>query len=344
MTEIRRRRLQLRPYAGRQASRALVVRDAAFDRLAALRIPEPPAAGPTWVLDSNLQRAITVRWPRHYAWPPTSAWLDPLLHGMRKLVRVDMADIPQPHQGVVFIQFVMYGRSHVIGIDYSDLSGISQAGVNSCELYFKMQFAREGYRWDHIVPGGYPAKNEILYHILGKARQVRAQSRFAHDVYGRFGLEHGAETRERAVSLLSADTRFGFHGGLEPIRYTRSLDEVARSRVCVDMPGKGSFCFRLVDYLAVGSCIVGPPHRTAMPIPLIDGTHLAQCRDDLSDLADLCAHLATHEDQRERLAANARAYFDSYLHREQLSRYYLFHCVRRFGWPTIAGQGDATGA
>ena len=324
-------------------SRLLRVHDATVDRLAALRTPEAPDARRTWALDASLRRAITVRWPRHYAWPATSAWVDPLLYGMRKLVRVEMADIPQPHQGVVIIQLVTHGRSHVIGIDYSDLSGISQEGVNSCDLYFKMQFAREGYRWDHVVPGGYPARSDIIYHLLGKERHLRARHGFAYDVYARFGLEYGAEIRERAVALLSADTRFGFHGGLQPIRYTRSLGEVARSRVCVDMPGKGDFCFRLVDYLAVGACIVGPPHRTAMPVPLIDRTHLAYCRDDLSDLADLCAYFSNHDDQRERLAANARAYFDSYLHREQLSRYYLFRCARRFGW-TIADQEERSGA
>jgi hypothetical protein len=38
--------------------------------------------------------------------------------------------------------------------------------------------------------------------------------------------------------------------------YTQYLREIADSRVCIDLPGEGPFTYRLVEYLAIGSCII----------------------------------------------------------------------------------------
>src|SRR2546422_7800176 len=44
------------------------------------------------------------------------------------------------------------------------------------------------------------------------------------------------------------------------------------------------FRSRLVEYLAVGSCVVAMPHGASLQTPLVDGVHLAYCQDGPPDL------------------------------------------------------------
>ncbi len=89
------------------------------------------------------------------------------------------------------------------------------------------------------------------------------------------------------------------------------------------MPGAGELTNRLVDYLAVGACVVRPEPTVRLPINLVDGEHVVYCARDLSDLGDVCAQLVRDDEQRERIARNARDYFDRYLHRDRLGAYYV---------------------
>ncbi len=106
---------------------------------------------------------------------------------------------------------------------------------------------------------------------------------------------------------------------------------MARTKIGIDLPGNGDFCFRLIDYLSIGVCVIGPKPRTEFPVPLVDGEHIVYCKPDLSDLVPLCRRYLADDRERTRIARNARDYFDRYLHRDQLARYYLhrfFEAVR----------------
>ncbi len=97
----------------------------------------------------------------------------------------------------------------------------------------------------------------------------------------------------------------------------------------IDVPGEDPVSYRLVEYMAVGACIVAYPHKARLHVPLVDREHLAYTKEDLSDLVELCAHYLDHPEERERLVANSRAYFDKYLHRDQLSAYHLHEVLAR---------------
>jgi len=64
-------------------------------------------------------------------------------------------------------------------------------------------------------------------------------------------------------------------------------------------------------------------------VPLVDGQHIAYCARDLSDLGEVCARLVRDGGERERIARNARDYFDRYLHQRQLASYYLSEICSR---------------
>jgi hypothetical protein len=233
------------------------------------------------------------------------------------------ADIDQPFERVLIAHLVIGGRTHRIAIDYSDSPELSPAAAASTSLFFKLQHKREGYGLDNVLPGGFVPNSERLYAYLPLVRRSRAARRFTFDAYGSFSAGYASRIRAQAIDALTTQRQFAFGGGWTVVRYSGFLSRVAHSKVCIDLPGNGPFCFRLIDYLAVGSCIVGPPHGTVLHVPLVDGEHVVYTEPSLSNLVELTAELVADEPRRERLAHNARNFFDRFLDARQLTAYYL---------------------
>ena len=164
-----------------------------------------------------------------------------------------------------------------------------------------------------------------------RLRRLRDARNFQFDVYGRFSTEFAGETRRRAIELLSDQNQFRFEGGLRKVKYLDFLKEIARAKICIDLPGEGDLCFRLINYLAVGACIIGPPPRTTLHAPLVDRVHLAYAKPDLSNLIDVCSYYLENDDAREEMSRNSRRFFDEYLHKDNLAAYYLRSCLDRLG-------------
>jgi hypothetical protein len=292
------------------------------------RRAEPTA--PTWPLGESDRTSIAIRWPSRYTWEPSRKWLEPLRAALAKLVPVEATDIPQPYAGLIIVRVSVGGRQWEVAIDFSDYPPVNDEATGRCALYFKMQYLREGYGRDHVIPGGFPTNDPSIYDYLPHLRRIRDERRFRYDVYGRFSLQYAEEVRRKALAMLAAQQRFSFEGSPKLVRYSRFLREAARSKVCIDLPGKGDFCFRLIDNLAIGSCIVSPRPRTELPEPLVDRHHIVYTKDDLSDLVDLCAYYLENDEEREGIGRKSREYFDKYLHRDQLASYYLYNMKRSF--------------
>lgn len=274
--------------------------------------------------------APAIRWPIQEPGPGTHFWDAQVLKGLREAgAQLRYEDFDQPWGTRVLLAELPDGG--VVAFDTHDSHEIVEEAAARSHVYFKFQYANEGYGRENVVPGGYTLANDVAYRYLPFLRRLRALRRFRHDVYGRFGMGRGSEeVRREAVELLAARNDFRFEGGLfrfpggpPKVPYRRHLVDVARAKVCVDMPGGGDLCTRLVDAFAVGSCVVARPHGVRLPEPLVDGVHLVYCRADLSDLADVCAELVHDDERRERIARNARAYFDNHLHRRRLGEYYV---------------------
>ena len=278
---------------------------------------------------------VTIGWPVEPPSPGTRFWAEQILTGLRANgARIEYRDIPQ-HPSTPFhvlLAEIDAGHgTHAVAFDLDDWPEVVEPIAEDALLYFKIQYARNGYRQANVVPGGYHLANNIAYRYLPLLRALRSRRRFRYDVYGRFGLRYGGmEIRRRAFELLRAHPEFRFEGSLfrypggpDDYPYRRYLFEIPYAKVCIDMPGAGDLCTRLVDYLAVGACVVGPPPYTRLPIRLVDGVHVVHCAPDLSDLGAICAELVRDDAERERIARNARDFFDRYLHRRRLAAYYL---------------------
>jgi Glycosyl transferases group 1 len=271
-----------------------------------------------------------VHWPTEYEWPLAARFVGPIRAGLSTLTTVVPRAISQPYEGIVLFDICYPAETLSIAVDYHDLPAVNPECVSQVALYFKMQHLRSGYEDSKILPGGYIASRESLYEHYCRLRELRERGPRS-DVYGRFGTRFSAEIRRHAIDILQHQTQFKFTGGTSLALYVQSLREAAQARVCIDMPGNGSFCYRLVEYLAIGCCIVAPRHTSIMCPELRDREHIVYCRDDLADFAELCAHYVENDRARETVSANAARFFDQNLHPRQLAAYYLRSVQERLG-------------
>jgi hypothetical protein len=266
---------------------------------------------------------VEVVWPEAYSWPLFAAWVDSLRAGFAALTTVTSGPEPLNLRDVVSVQFRHRGRTYIIGIDVGDLSSIPPENPGRFFLYFKMQFDKGGYPWPNVVPGGFVPYGNRIYDVLGPVRRLRDAGRFRYDVHGRFGTGAGFDRRSGVIEALAAQHDFRFEGGFRLMRHAAFLTEVARSRICIDLPGKGDFCFRLIDYMAVGTCIVAWPHGNRLPVPLEDGRDIIFTEPNGPAVVDACRRLLADPGRIDSLARESRATFDRLLHRSQLASYYL---------------------
>jgi hypothetical protein len=299
-----------------------------FAAATALRPHErSPSPGATWPVSAETAARLSIAWPRTYQWPLAGHWVDGLRDALTALVPVRAAQIEQPYEGAVLIEVTLDGTRHEVAIDYFDRSRLLDEIAVRCPLVFKMQCAAGGYGHPHVIPGGYVPGQTSIYRFQPALHRIRDHARPRFEVYGRFGAQYAQETRRRALQLLSAQRRFRFEGSMVTRPYAAYLRETALSRVCIDLPGNGDMCHRLVDYLAVGCAIVRPEPETVLPVPLTDGVNVRFASRDLSNLVELCAELLDDDAGCNRMALAARDYHERYLRPEQLAGYYVDRCV-----------------
>lgn len=301
--------------------RAVSVSRGAIDAAPLLGPAQRPPSEPSWPLTEHDRARLTVRWPRVYQWSEADTWVGPIRHGMSRLVAVIPDEIPQLHRGIVAIKVELDGVPHDVIIDYSDYPDCDSELLDRAALYFKMQCPPDAH--PRAIPGGFVTASDQIYRFLPRLRALRDRRAFTHDVYGRFSIGYATDTRRKAIALLSDQHRFSYEGGAKMNSYPGYLKEIARARICIDLPGNGALCFRQIDYLAVGACVIGPKPAVALPVELRDGEEIVYTKPDLSDLLDRCEQYLSDDGGREWIAANARAYFDRCLDRNQLGAYYL---------------------
>lgn len=275
-------------------------------------------------LPGDLRQRVVVRWPKDYQWVYTWHGGNQIRDMLRERVPVVAAAIPQPYKGTIVSEFQIDGRTYEIAFNTSDYPDfLAEESVRRSLVTFKSQYLKSGYSYPNVVPAGYLPASPRLYKMLSYLRWAKDRLARRFDVYARFGMTFAPGVRGPVLRALGSAGGFQLQGGGHTVRYSRYLREVARARVCVDLPGQGPFCTRLVEYLAIGSCVVGIPHPTQFQAPLVDAVQLLYSRPDGSDVVARCEALLSDRSQRTAMEGAARAFFDRYLHRDQLSAYYL---------------------
>jgi len=302
---------------------------------AVFALQRPARDAPLHIDSSELHR-VAIRWPAVLEWAPAKNWVEPLFYGLRARVPVTVDDIPQGLRGSVVIEFCRSDRVHRVSLNYSDCPDRVHLGNNDgssppLALEFKMQYRNGGYGNGNILPGGFVPGGFAFdsAQVDWYARHLRDRRQFRYDVYGRFGLEFATEIRTRALQMLQNQSRVRFYGGATKVSFHKFLREIAAARVCLDLPGNGPFCYRLVNYLSVGACVIALPHTATMPVPLIDRVHIVYTRPDMSDLVDLCEQYVNDAAAREAVMTASRDYYRRHLYWRSLSDYYLRNMLDR---------------
>lgn len=265
-----------------------------------------------------------VQWPLRYQHPLAGVFVRSIKEGFGVVASVVPADIPQAFPGIVIIGIDLGDGPRRVAIDYYDFTFVNPECAAEVDMYFKLQYARGGYpEYANVRPGGYVTDKPFLYANWCRLRALRRQASPTADVFGRFGLSFSAQLREAAIELLQSEQRITYAGGTGFTYRSRFMREMAGARVCVDLPGQGPFCFRLVEGLATGCCIVAARHAAEMPVELVDGVEIVYCKEDLSDLCDLCVEYALDEEKRAPIEAAAARYFDDNLHPVRMAERYL---------------------
>jgi hypothetical protein len=279
----------------------------------------------TWPISEEMAERVRVRWPTKINPGPPSFGdcLNQIKTGIAAHVPIEHADIPQPVGNVVLLHLLDRGAPRRVVIDTDDQLVLNES-ASEADIYFKLQYHRCGYGSTHIRPGGFVCPKPALYRYRWKWRELGDRTTRFDDVYGRFGVNHKKQDiRMSAISLMQAQDRFGFEGGADAVWWGEYMDEMSQARVCLDLPGRGEFCYRLVEYLAVGACVIGPQLATEMPVPLEPGVHLVRVSRSLDGLVDECERLLSDISLRKTISQAAADYFDRYLAVEQLGAYYV---------------------
>jgi hypothetical protein len=286
----------------------------------------------TWVIGSEDLRRIRFRWPRgsNIQSEGRRAMGNQIAAALKRFVPVEEAHLQQQYDKCINAEVIVDGHVHQMIVETSDYAPLNERAYDESAIHFKMEFSKDGYGdRPHLFPGGYVTADAVIYKYLARLRRIRDELPPLYQVYGRYGLS--MEKRRKPLEMLRSTDAFEFYGGEGKVRYRGYLEEAARSAICIDLPSMSSVTWRMIDLLAIGSCIVGPPHTNQMQVPFVDGTHVAYCKSDYSDIISVCRRYLDDEVKRRDLVRQSREFFDTYLHRDQLASYYIHCCLKLFG-------------
>ncbi len=131
--------------------------------------------------------------------------------------------------------------------------------------------------------------------------------------------------RTRALTLLQ--TQFDCQSNGTTLnqtfrKYARKgqfyLAELARCKVVLNVRGVGWDTLRYWECPAMGVFMVTQKPRILIPNDFQNNVHVVHCKDDLSDLVEICQHYLTHETERETIARAAHEHllqFHTNVHR-----------------------------
>lgn len=108
----------------------------------------------------------------------------------------------------------------------------------------------------------------------------------------------------------------------------RYLEELASCAVVLNFPGAGWDTLRYWEIPALGRFMISMRPRIAIPENFVDGKEAVFCRDDLSDLVDLCQYYLDHPEEREAIA-KAGAVKARARHSDEARARYMLEIIRR---------------
>ncbi|HEC43244.1 hypothetical protein LCGC14_2930650 [marine sediment metagenome] len=145
-----------------------------------------------------------------------------------------------------------------------------------------------------------------------------------------FWAVEGHPIRTRVLEML--EDRFdcrenGTHRNQEFKKYKRKgkfyLQELAACTIGLSFRGGGWDTLRYWEIPAVGSFMISQPLNIVIPDDFRSGEEIVFCKEDASDLIDLCTYYLNNSEKRENITARGAAYAREYHSDEARARYIM---------------------
>jgi hypothetical protein len=91
-------------------------------------------------------------------------------------------------------------------------------------------------------------------------------------------------------------------------RGRRYLEELKSCRIVLNFRGVGWDTLRYWEAPGLGRCMISQRPNIRIPDNFREGKEIVYCKDTLSDMIELCSYYLAHEEERETIARNARAF------------------------------------
>ncbi|WP_345992895.1 glycosyltransferase [Sulfurimonas sp. HSL-1716] len=211
----------------------------------------------------------------------------------------------------------------VIFVDGGDGSGIGSdlTVYGRPELYEKSQKIRAFdyiFKREYLIGADHPANVFPLQISFNLDRLPSLPDEKKYDV-SFWAVETGDGIRTRALNLL--EDKFdckanGTKRNQKFSRYSRKgsfyLQELKRCKIVLNFRGGGWDTMRYWEVPAVGSLMITQKPQINIPHDFENGVHVVHCKDDLSDLVELCEYYLKNESERETMAQAGKKHLEMY--------------------------------
>lgn len=173
------------------------------------------------------------------------------------------------------------------------------------------------FKREYILDEAYPDNVHALPMCFNYDLMPKLKNEYKYDVA--FWAVETAQIRTDALNMLQDKFDCQSNGTIRNQvmkKYKRKgkfyLQEIHSAKIGLNFRGGGWDTLRLWELAGMGCFIISQKLNIAIDPPFIDGEEIVYCKDDLSDLVELCEYYLEHDEERERIARNARIKVEKY--------------------------------
>ena len=90
------------------------------------------------------------------------------------------------------------------------------------------------------------------------------------------------------------------------------LQEIKSAKIGLNLRGGGWDTLRFWELTGMGCFVISQKLNIKINYPFVDREDIVYCKEDLSDLVELCDYYLAHPEEREKIASNARKKVEQY--------------------------------
>jgi len=208
--------------------------------------------------------------------------------------------------------FIDGGDRPEVGGDFDRLGGKKEYVEAIKERPFDLIFKRE-----YLLDRAYDENVYPLPMCFDISNLPALDGTYKYDVS--FWAVESHEIRTKALELLQNKFDCAQNGTVRNQvmkKYKRKgmfyLQELARCKIGLNLRGAGWDTLRYWEIPALGGFMISQRPKIKIENNFIDREDVVYCKDDLSDLLELCEYYLEHEDERMKIANNAAEHTKKY--------------------------------